>query len=119
MPRVAFCPACGRPRVEDLRFCPSCAYDYDELAGNELPDDVLRRQVARHAKARVAVGCRTRIGSLIGALVGLYLGAVIGEQLVSPPSALLTLFLVLIGLIAGGWLGGWLVLGSIASNDKD
>jgi len=67
------------------------------------------------AKARAAVGCRTRIGSLIRALVGLYLGALSSEQLVSPPNALLTLLLVLIGLIAGGWLGGWLVLRSMAS----
>jgi uncharacterized membrane protein YvbJ len=115
---TGYCPTCGKPRTEQLRFCRNCGFDFARLDDEQPTDRELRRQVAKYATARTSVGCRARVGWLIGGIVGFYLGLFFGERMSSPPNYLLALLLGVIGFAICAWIGAWLVIRRIGRDQR-
>jgi hypothetical protein len=116
--RVNRCPRCARRRIERLRFCPECGYDYGTL--NESPGrdedqstdaKAIERDLARLHLARRSLNTRSRIGGCLGAVAGLLVGALLAAVL-SPAgrSPALTLALVVGGALLGLYCGAWAVV---------
>lgn len=123
MASLTRCPRCSRRRVEDLRFCPGCGFDYDGSTSGPAPsvapdnDAAMRRDIARYALVRRGVNCRSRLGGLIGIVVGFFVGGVVAGILTpagTPANPLLVIVLVFGGPVVGMYLGAWLVVRNMA-----
>lgn len=108
-----FCPQCGNQRVGALRYCRSCGFDFDQVAGPAAAQQPLgtmnvdRRAQAQLYRSQVGWSCLGRVMVIGGIVVGFVLGAFIAE---GPLASSGTVMQLVIGFFVGPAIGaalGW------------